>query len=57
MEHPKGTYRLADVNVALVPTKCADPNAAQLTFVFQGGQTRNLFLKAESGEVSDEFWT
>jgi len=55
MEHPKGTYRLADVNVALVPTKCADPNAAQLTFVFQGGQTRNLFLKAESGEVSDEF--
>ena len=50
MREPKSTYRLDDINIALVPNKLDNPNAMQIIHS-QNGATRNLFVYAETGQV------
>lgn len=52
MHAPKGTYRVDDMNVALIPDKLGHPNAMQITYEVADGQTRNLFVYAQTGVVS-----
>jgi len=49
---PKGTYRIDDINIALIPDKLDHPNGMQITFENNNGQTRNIFVYAETGVVS-----
>lgn len=51
MNEPKGTYRIDDLNVVLIPAKLGNPNGMQITYEIANGQIRNLFVYAETGQV------
>lgn len=56
MQEPKGTYRLDSLNIVLVPFKLENPNAMQITYS-DNGQTRNLYVYAETGQEVVQWYT
>ena len=52
---PKASLRIDGINAALVPNKIGNPNGMQITFE-QDDATRNLFVFAEDGMVSDSYF-
>jgi hypothetical protein len=52
MHEPKGTYRVDDINIVVLPDKLNNPNGMQITCEKAGERIRNLFVHARTGEVS-----